>query len=92
MEVEKIRFVGGFARAGAISAAEYYAAKPDPVSQFGAAIGGHMNDDHSEATLVRLFSQILFLVYSILLESMFTGILAKLILLNAGNGERTSWA
>ncbi|CAB9503930.1 Protein of unknown function (DUF2470) [Seminavis robusta] len=51
LQVEKLRFVGGFARAGSVTAEEYVAAKPDAVAQFGAAIGGHMNEDHSSATL-----------------------------------------
>ena len=51
LTVEKIRFVGGFARAGSVTAAEYFAAKPDPVAAFGAAIGSHMNEDHSSSTL-----------------------------------------
>jgi putative heme iron utilization protein len=51
LTVEKIRFVGGFARAGSVTADQYFAAKPDPVAAFGAAIGGHMNEDHGSATL-----------------------------------------
>jgi putative heme iron utilization protein len=51
MEIEKIRFVGGFARAGSVTAAEYNAAKPDPISEFGSHIANHMNDDHMEATI-----------------------------------------
>ena len=51
LKVEKIRFVGGFARAGTITADEYHKAKPDSISQFGGAIGGHMNDDHMSATV-----------------------------------------
>lgn len=51
LKVEKIRFVGGFARAGAVTAEEYHEATPDAVSQFGGAIGGHMNDDHMSATV-----------------------------------------
>ncbi|VEU34526.1 unnamed protein product [Pseudo-nitzschia multistriata] len=51
MEVESIRFVGGFARAGSVSAGDYKAAKPDPVMAFGGHVAAHMNDDHSEATM-----------------------------------------
>ena len=51
LKVEKIRFVGGFARAGSITADEYHTAKPDAISQFGGAIGGHMNEDHMSATI-----------------------------------------
>lgn len=51
MEVDKVRFVGGFARAGGVTAEEYTNAKPDSVSEFGPAIAQHMNEDHMEATI-----------------------------------------
>jgi len=51
LKVEKLRFVGGFARAGSITANEYHQGKPDGISEFGGAVGGHMNDDHSSATI-----------------------------------------
>jgi putative heme iron utilization protein len=51
MEVEYIRFVGGFARAGSVTAEEYREAKPDPIMAFGGHIAAHMNDDHMESTI-----------------------------------------
>jgi len=51
MSVDKVRFVGGFARAGSVTAEEYRTAKPDAVSEFGPAIAKHMNEDHMEATI-----------------------------------------
>lgn len=51
MEVDKVRFVGGFARAGSVTAKEYSEASPDPVSEFGPAIAAHMNEDHMDATI-----------------------------------------
>jgi putative heme iron utilization protein len=51
MEIEAIRFVGGFARAGTITPEEYKEAKPDPIMAFGAAIAQHMNEDHMPATI-----------------------------------------
>lgn len=51
MEVENIRFVGGFARAGAITAEEYKEAKPDPIMAFGGHVASHMNDDHMDSTI-----------------------------------------
>ena len=51
MEVQKVRFVGGFARAGSVTSTEYKEAKPDIVSEFGPAIAKHMNEDHMEATI-----------------------------------------
>lgn len=58
LEVENIRFVGGFARAGSVTVGEYTAAKPDPVAEFGAAIATHMNEDHMSATIAMVQSQI----------------------------------
>ena len=51
MTVDKVRFVGGFARAGSVTAEEYTAAKPDVISEFGPAIAQHMNEDHMAATI-----------------------------------------
>jgi putative heme iron utilization protein len=51
MQVDKVRFVGGFARAGGVTAEEYGAAEPDPVSEFGPDIAKHMNEDHMESTI-----------------------------------------
>ncbi|KAL3925147.1 MAG: hypothetical protein SGILL_000605 [Bacillariaceae sp.] len=51
MEIEAIRFVGGFARAGTVSPEEYKEAKPDPIMAFGSHIAQHMNEDHMSATV-----------------------------------------
>ena len=51
MEIEAIRFVGGFARAGTVTPEEYKLAKPDPIMAFGADIAKHMNEDHMTATI-----------------------------------------
>jgi putative heme iron utilization protein len=51
MTVEAVRFVGGFARAGSVTAEEYVQGKPDPIMKFGNAIAGHMNDDHMSSTV-----------------------------------------
>lgn len=51
MEVEYVRFVGGFARAGSVTGEEYAAAKPDPISAIGPNMAKHMNDDHRDATI-----------------------------------------
>jgi len=51
MEVEHIRFVMGFARAGDVTAEEYAAAKPDAIAQFGPGVAKHMNDDHRSSTI-----------------------------------------
>lgn len=51
MEVEHVRFVGGFARAGSVTAEEYTQAEPDPIMAFGGHVAQHMNDDHMESTI-----------------------------------------
>lgn len=53
-DVRAVRFVGGFARAGNITPKEYADAQPDPITAFAAPVMGHMNDDHSDATLVMI--------------------------------------
>lgn len=50
-DIQAIRFVGGFARAGAISPSEYREATPDPIAQFSAQVAQHMNEDHMESTI-----------------------------------------
>lgn len=51
LEVQAASLVGGFARAGGITAEEYAAAKPDPVAQFSIHVAEHMNVDHGESVL-----------------------------------------
>lgn len=51
MNIEAIRFVGGFARAGSVKPSEYLEAGPDPIMAFGGAIASHMNEDHSSSTV-----------------------------------------
>ena len=51
MEIEAIRFVGGFARAGSVSSEDYTKASPDPIMAFGGHIADHMNDDHTSSTV-----------------------------------------
>jgi len=50
-ELKAVNFVGGFARAGAITADEYAAATVDPIQGFAAPVMGHMNEDHSDSTV-----------------------------------------
>ena len=58
MEIEKINFVGGFARAGSVTPEEYKNAKPDIISEFGPHIADHMNDDHMSSTIAMIESQV----------------------------------
>jgi len=58
MDIQKIRFVGGFARAGSVTPEEYKEASPDPISEFGMHIANHMNEDHMESTIAMIAQQI----------------------------------
>jgi heme iron utilization protein len=51
LEVERVRWVGGFARMDSISAADYAAAEPDPTAPAAAGAVAHLNDDHADALL-----------------------------------------
>ena len=48
-EILDVSFVGGFARAGSISAEEYRGASVDPCAAFAGPVMAHMNDDHSSS-------------------------------------------
>lgn len=47
--VSEVSFVGGFARAGTVTPAEYAAAAPDPLLAFADPVMSHMNQDHVDA-------------------------------------------
>jgi len=49
LEVEDVYFVGGFAAMGWLAAAEYRAARPDPLGDVADSIMEHMNRDHADA-------------------------------------------
>ncbi|CAE8602766.1 unnamed protein product [Polarella glacialis] len=51
LEVKQVRFVGGFARAGAISGKDWASAQPDPISAFAGGVAAHMNKDHRSSTV-----------------------------------------
>jgi heme oxygenase (biliverdin-IX-beta and delta-forming) len=51
LEVERVRWVGGFARMDSISAADYAAAECDPTAPAAAGAVAHLNDDHADALL-----------------------------------------
>ncbi|KAK3233055.1 hypothetical protein CYMTET_56624 [Cymbomonas tetramitiformis] len=50
----RAQYVGGFGRAGKISADAYLAAAPDPVAAFTPMIAGHMNADHKDSIIAML--------------------------------------
>lgn len=49
MEINSVRYVGGFARMSWVRAEDYAAAEPDPLVPHVARIVEHMNDDHADA-------------------------------------------
>lgn len=59
LEVESIRYIGGYGRMSWVEAADWYAAEADPLASSAAGVIEHMNQDHSEALLLycKAFSQ-----------------------------------
>jgi heme iron utilization protein len=51
LEVERVRWVGGYGRMASASAQDYAAAGPDPVAPSAAGSVAHLNDDHADALL-----------------------------------------
>jgi heme iron utilization protein len=51
LRVERVRWVGGFARMASVTAADYRAAEPDPVAPSAASAVRHLNADHAGALL-----------------------------------------
>jgi heme iron utilization protein len=59
LEIESLRYIGGFGRMSWVEAPPFVAAEPDPVAAFAAGVISHMNDDHVEAmtAIARAFSK-----------------------------------
>ncbi len=51
LEVERVRWVGGFAVMETVSAEDYRAAEPDPTAPVAAKSVAHLNKDHADALL-----------------------------------------
>ena len=51
LRVERVRWVGGYARMASVTAEEYAAALPDPVAPAAAGAVAHLNADHADALL-----------------------------------------
>lgn len=49
IEVEAVRFVGGYGRMSWVDAASWASARPDPVATFAASAVEHLNVDHADA-------------------------------------------
>jgi putative heme iron utilization protein len=52
LEVDSVRYVGGFGRMSWVDAASYAAAEPDPLHAHTERIISHMNDDHADALVL----------------------------------------
>jgi putative heme iron utilization protein len=52
MQVDSVRYVGGFGRMSWVDAADYAVADPDPLRRHAAGIIEHMNDDHADALVL----------------------------------------
>ncbi|HXE71155.1 MAG TPA: DUF2470 domain-containing protein [Candidatus Nitrosotenuis sp.] len=51
LRCEAVRYIGGFGRMSWVDAADYRAARPDPLAPFAAGILRHVNRDHAQALL-----------------------------------------
>jgi putative heme iron utilization protein len=51
LDVERVRWVGGYGRMASADAEAYAAAEPDPVAAAAAGAVAHLNDDHADALL-----------------------------------------
>jgi putative heme iron utilization protein len=52
LEVEELRYIGGYGRMSWVDAAAYRDSEPDPIARDGADVLAHMNDDHADALLL----------------------------------------
>jgi putative heme iron utilization protein len=52
LEVERVRWVGGYGTMGSASPADYASAEPDPTAPHAARAVEHLNDDHADALLL----------------------------------------
>ncbi len=59
LEVERVRWVGGYGRMDSASASAYAAAAPDPVEPHALDAVNHLNEDHPDAllTMARAFGE-----------------------------------
>lgn len=51
LDVDRVRWVGGYGRMDSVDAASYHAAEPDPVAPAAAHAVEHLNADHADALL-----------------------------------------
>lgn len=49
LNVESLRYIGGFGRMSWVSVDDWYGAEPDPIAAAASGVLAHMNDDHADA-------------------------------------------
>ena len=52
LQVESIRYIGGYGRMSWVEATAWYAAEPDPLASAAAGVIAHMNQDHADAMVL----------------------------------------
>lgn len=52
LEVESLRYIGGYGRMSWVSAEDWYGAAPDPLAASAKGMIDHMNDDHADALVL----------------------------------------
>ena len=52
LEVESIRYIGGFGRMSWVESNDWYKSEPDPLEPYSDDIIEHMNDDHRDAMVI----------------------------------------
>lgn len=52
LEVERVRYVGGFGHMSWVSVDDYKQAQPDPVAALAQGVISHMNEDHADALVL----------------------------------------
>jgi heme iron utilization protein len=59
LQVESVRYIGGYGRMSWVDRAEWHAAEPDPLAPAAGGIIAHMNQDHADALVLygRAFSR-----------------------------------
>ena len=52
LQVESIRYIGGYGRMSWVEATDWHAAEPDPLASAAGGVVAHMNQDHADAMVL----------------------------------------
>ena len=52
LDVEAVRYIGGYGRMSWVDAADWHAASPDPLATAASDVVAHMNEDHADAMVL----------------------------------------